>query len=144
MAVKSGKTLNDEYVSIKGFLSYLKSQCIRHRDQTRDIKTTVDELLPLLREATFRLSALPTGLSAYAQQQEDDQNYDLSAELTALVVACSVSIGWIINNVPVDPVTKTLNERVMNPDGTVYLAVVDDSKAAEAVMQIQSVIDLIE
>ena len=143
MSAKSGKTLSDEYQEVKSFLKHLKAQCVRHRDQTRDIKTTVDELLPLLREAVSRLSVLPAGLTEYAKQQEDDPSYNLEVEITALVIACSLSVAWIIDNVPTDTVTTTLNERVMQPDGTVYLVVVTDVKAAEAVAQLQTVIDCI-
>lgn len=141
--IKTGKSLSNQYELLKSFLAHLRSQCVRHRDQTRDIKTTVDELLPLLREADSRLSTVPAGLVAWAQQQESDQAYDVAAELAATRTAVQSSIAWIIANVPKDPVTGTVNERILNPDGTVTNIEVTPEKALEAVAQVQTVIDTI-
>ena len=140
---KTTKTLNSQYELLKTFVSHLKEQCIRHRDNTRDIKTTVDELLPLLREASSRLSAVPVGLKEYAQQQEADPAYDVSVELAEIVQAVDSSSAWIVANIPTDPSTNCLLERVFLPDGSVYLVTVSDEKALEAVSQIQAVIDSI-
>lgn len=142
--IKTSASVHSQYESLKAFLRHLRAQAVRHRDQTRDIKTTVDELLTLLKEADSRLSVVPVAVADYAKAQENDPAYDLVGEVAALRSAVSASIAWIVANVPVDPLTGTVNERLLNADGTTTLAFVDAAKAAEAVAQIQTVIDLIE
>lgn len=139
---KTGKSLSAQYEQLKAFVAHLKSQCIRHRDQTRDIKTTVDELLPLLNEANNRLAVIPNGLLEYAQQQEADPLYDVATELATLRTAVQESIAWIVAAVP--QTGGTVDERILNPDGSVTNIVVDTVVADSAVAQIQTVIDAIE
>jgi hypothetical protein len=51
-------------------------------------------------KAQMQAAASVGGIAAYARAQEGDDNYDVAAEFTAMMAACTAVIDWIVANIP--------------------------------------------
>ena len=51
-------------------------------------------------KAKLTAASQVSGIAAYAQAQEGDEAYDVAAEFTAMIDACTGVINWIVANIP--------------------------------------------
>lgn len=62
------------------------------------IRQLLDALITA--KAELQSAAGNNGIVAYAQAQEGDPEYDVAAQFTTLVDACTGVINWIVANIP--------------------------------------------
>lgn len=62
------------------------------------IRQLLDALITA--KAELQTAAAVNGIVAYAQSQEGDPEYDVAAQFTTLVDACTGVISWIVANIP--------------------------------------------
>lgn len=117
MAFRTTTSLAVEYERLKAFARHLRAQALRHKSTT-DLPTVINELLPLLREASSRFASVPSGMAAFAQAQEDDPAYDVVAQFTAMKAAVDDALVTLISGIPRDGEGYVL-DRQMGGQGNV-------------------------
>jgi len=93
------------YLQVKGTATNVKNNCTTFVAQMaasganysllRDIRVFLANA-----NAQFTTLAATPGLAAYAQQQEDDEAYDVVAEFAAMQAAINAALTWMNTNVP--------------------------------------------
>lgn len=142
MAFRTTTSLAVEYERLKAFARHLRVQALRHKSTT-DLPTVVGELLPLLKEASMRFAAVPSGMAAFAQAQEDDLAYDVIAEFTAMKVAVDDALATLVSGIPQDGAGYVL-DRQIDVQGAITARALKTGQIAALAAKLDAVIATIE
>lgn len=146
MAVITTPCLATVYSRAKRTLINTRSVCASFSTRTAagpvTIKDIVDDMLSQLVIASNELNNLPAGIVAYAQAQENDDQYDVGAEGAAALSTIEDVQDWIIENLPKDG-SGFLLERSLGADGGVTLRTVSSAQTAGLRTQLAAVVSAI-
>ena len=90
-----------------------------------------------------RLSRIKSiaGITAYAKEQEVDQNYDVVAEFNSLVALIEDSRDWVVDNFPKDANGYLLSEKWDNKSSGVTERTFNTAATADFVTKLKAVVD---
>ena len=146
MTFRTNQSLAFQYNNLKQLAAHLKTQCASYRTRTASGPFPISEistgLLGLLVETADRFLSAPSGLAAYAQEQEADPTYDVVAEFLAMRTAVVAARDWLATNLPKDGSNRLL-ERILNADGSITNITVSSAQTAQLRTLLQAVEDTI-
>lgn len=95
----------DTYNQVRSLANQLKNLATSSRDLMAAGNVSANVIRQLLDnfisgKTYLTASAAVSGMVEYAKTQEGDPNYDVAAEFTAMINACTGVINWITSNIP--------------------------------------------
>lgn len=93
------------YQQVKGAAANVKAECASYIAQMAASGANyvlLRDLYVFLKNANAQFTTLAAtpGIVTYAKAQEDDENYDVAAEFTAMQSAITAVLAWMNANVP--------------------------------------------
>lgn len=93
------------YQQVKGAAANVKAECARYITQMAASGANyvlLRDLYVFLKNANTQFATLAAtpGIAAYAQAQEDDDQYDVAAEFATMQAAVTAVLTWMDANVP--------------------------------------------
>lgn len=134
MAIRIDGVLDGKYAQFKVQVERLENRCQGAIDEMAAGNVDSETIIALYRYLTqtkARLTSFSSlsGIMQYVKDAEDDQTYDISAEITAVTSAITDTQSWIENNFPASGgyllflriVNSVITPRVFTPANTAGL-----------------------